>query len=58
MNKKVLSFGLSAVAVLSLAACGSRDRSSSEKKGDTDLKVAMVSDTGGIDDRSFNQSAW
>ncbi|OFI46027.1 BMP family ABC transporter substrate-binding protein [Floricoccus penangensis] len=58
MNKKVLGFGLSAVAVLSLAACGSRDRSSNEKKGDTDLKVAMVSDTGGIDDRSFNQSAW
>ncbi|OFI50275.1 BMP family ABC transporter substrate-binding protein [Floricoccus tropicus] len=60
MNKRVLGTGLAAVAVLSLAACGSRDAkdSGSKSEGKTDLKVAMVTDTGGVDDRSFNQSAW
>ena len=24
----------------------------------TDLKAAIVTDTGGVDDKSFNQSAW
>ncbi|WEV45793.1 BMP family protein [Streptococcaceae bacterium ESL0687] len=57
MNKKFLAASLATGAVLSLTACGSRDGGTS-KSGDTDLKVAMVADTGGIDDRSFNQSAW
>ncbi|MGT2926273.1 BMP family lipoprotein [Streptococcus cuniculipharyngis] len=57
MNKKLIGVGLASVAVLSLAACSNRKAASS---GDakTDLKVAMVTDTGGVDDKSFNQSAW
>ena len=58
MNKKVLGLGLAAVAVLTLAACGSRDKSASNSNAKTDLKVAIVTDTGGVDDKSFNQSAW
>src|SRR5690625_524834 len=27
-------------------------------EGDSDFKVAMVTDVGGVDDKSFNQSAW
>lgn len=58
MNKKVLGLGLAAAAVFTLAACGSRDKSASNSNAKTDLKVAIVTDTGGVDDKSFNQSAW
>ena len=61
MNKKQwLGLGLVTVAAIGLAACGNRaskkDSANSESK--TDLKVAIVTDTGGVDDKSFNQSAW
>ncbi|KGX93114.1 membrane protein [Pontibacillus halophilus JSM 076056 = DSM 19796] len=54
------------VTVGLLAACGSSESSgegegdsgSSEGEGTTDFKVAMVTDVGGVDDKSFNQSAW
>ncbi|MFA9413622.1 MULTISPECIES: BMP family protein [unclassified Streptococcus] len=61
MNKKYIGVGLTAVAVLGLAACGNRGASKEAASGTeakTDLKVAIVTDTGGIDDKSFNQSAW
>lgn len=57
MNKKIVGIGLASVAVLTLAACGNRGGSKS-RSGDAGLKVAIVTDTGGVDDRSFNQSAW
>ncbi|WNB90340.1 BMP family ABC transporter substrate-binding protein [Bacillus sp. NEB1478] len=58
MKKKL---GLMVTALLTagtiLSGCGSSDegKSSGDKK---DFKVAMVTDTGGVDDKSFNQSAW
>lgn len=45
---------------LTLAACGGKDKASSAD-GAGDIKgntVALVTDVGGIDDKSFNQSAW
>ena len=57
MNKKIVGIGLASVAVLTLAACGNRGGSKSDGY-DAGLKVAMVTDTGGVDDKSFNQSAW
>jgi basic membrane protein A and related proteins len=49
------------VGGMSLAACGSKP-SSSGGGGTTapksDYKACMVTDTGGIDDKSFNASAW
>ncbi|WP_102335891.1 BMP family lipoprotein [Salimicrobium jeotgali] len=63
----VLTFGLF------LAACGSSDsgggsessgsdskseEEGSDEGGNSDFTVAMVTDTGGVDDKSFNQSAW
>lgn len=57
MNKKIVGIGLASVAVLTLAACGNRGGSKSGGD-DAKLKVAMVTDTGGVDDKSFNQSAW
>ncbi|MDY3025087.1 MAG: BMP family protein [Streptococcus hyovaginalis] len=58
MNKKIIGVGLASVAVLTLAACGNRGASKSGSGNDAGLKVAMVTDTGGVDDKSFNQSAW
>lgn len=56
LNKKIIGIGLVAVAALGLAACarGGRGGSSTDSK----VKVALVTDTGGVDDKSFNQSAW
>lgn len=71
--KKLLSFLLAFVLVFSLVACGTtkqnetkkEDKSSETKvepkKSDKDFKgklVGMVTDTGGVDDESFNQSSW
>lgn len=65
MNKKktilsALAAGLTLSTVL--AACGGDDNegaSNNEGGGEgSDFKVAMVTDTGGVDDKSFNQSAW
>ncbi|WP_176621496.1 BMP family lipoprotein [Streptococcus sobrinus] len=53
MNKKLIGLGLAVVAILSLGACSRSSQSSSSK-----VKAAIVTDTGGVDDKSFNQSAW
>ncbi len=50
--KKFLAVVLAAVLCLSLVACGGTD---SKNDG---IKVGMVTDVGGINDQSFNQSAW
>jgi len=57
MKKRALVLGAVALASVSVLA-GCRGRDASAGKADTDLKAAIVTDTGGINDRSFNQSAW
>lgn len=56
MKKKVIALALSALMVTGLVGCGS-DNNSSASEGST-LKVGMVTDTGTIDDKSFNQGTW
>ena len=59
MNKKQwLGLGLVTVAAIGLAACGNRASRSDSSDAKTDLKAAIVTDTGGVDDKSFNQAAW
>ncbi|MFD1357601.1 BMP family protein [Fictibacillus halophilus] len=59
MKKKL---GLMVTAMLTagtiLAGCGNSEEGKSGGDAKKDFKVAMVTDTGGVDDKSFNQSAW
>lgn len=62
MKKRKIGLALTALLASGtlLAACGSGDSKDDTKGGDNkdSFSVAMVTDTGGIDDRSFNQSTW
>lgn len=67
MLKKVLSVILAATMVFSMVACGGETVSTetsvvsteaTEQVPATTIKVGMVTDTGGVNDGSFNQSAW
>lgn len=61
--KKLLSSALALMMVLSLIACGqkqaatSADSSAPASKKET-FELALVTDLGTIDDKSFNQGAW
>jgi len=64
MGKRKFGLALSMVLAAStlLGACGTdkakdKEGSTSVPKEDT-FSIAMVTDTGGVDDKSFNQSAW
>lgn len=73
MKKKLLAVLMAAAMVLSLVACGGKEEAApeapaaTEEAGEaaeeaapaaTDLKVGLVTDLGGVEDQSFNQSAW
>ena len=69
LSKRKFGLGLSLVLAAStiLGACGSNDEettSKGESEGTsgkteaTDFSIAMVTDVGGVDDKSFNQLAW
>ena len=54
--KKVMALVLLALMVTGLVGCGSDNNASKSEEGK--LKVGMVTDTGTIDDKSFNQGTW
>ncbi len=59
--KKLLSLGLVTVMTTgSLVGCGSKSETSKDASGKSGepIKIGMVTDTGGVNDESFNQSAW
>ncbi|MBU5437871.1 BMP family ABC transporter substrate-binding protein [Tissierella sp. MSJ-40] len=68
MKKKLLSLLLITVLVFSLVGCGKKaetpvdttDEGTEAPETETaeEIKVAMVTDEGGVHDQSFNQSAW
>lgn len=51
--KKMISFMLVLSMILALTACGTKD--SASKNG---YELALITDVGTIDDKSFNQGAW
>lgn len=62
MKKKVLSLLLAATMVLGLTACGSAKTDKDSGKSDNDksgkYELALITDVGTIDDKSFNQGSW
>lgn len=65
MKKRKYGVALSLLLAAStiLGACGAGEKEENTqgaggKEKAADFKVAMVTDTGGVDDKSFNQSAW
>ena len=65
-SKKILTL-VSTIVLSSMlvVGCGTGDNNTDNKidtdkigTGDKGIKVAMVTDTGGVSDQSFNQSAW
>lgn len=67
MKKKLLALLMTVAMVCSLAACGgseepSADAPATEESGEAasgeTFKVGLVTDVGGVEDQSFNQSAW
>lgn len=63
MKKKVLSLLLAATMVLGMVGCGSKGSdgnttgSGDSSKADT-YELALITDVGTIDDKSFNQGSW
>ncbi|MDU5110822.1 MAG: BMP family ABC transporter substrate-binding protein [Clostridium sp.] len=53
MKKKRIALALSALMLTGLVGCGNSSTSGTDK-----LKVGMVTDSGTIDDKSFNQGTW
>lgn len=49
MKKKVLFIFLSVFTLFALVAC---------EKGDKEIEIALVTDVGNIDDKSFNEGSW
>lgn len=67
MKKKLLALLMTVAMVCSLAACGgseepAADAPATEESGEAasgeTFKVGLVTDVGGVEDQSFNQSAW
>ena len=68
LTKRKFGLGLSLVLAAGtiLGACGSKDEETkkegtnagSETVEKADISIAMVTDVGGVDDKSFNQLAW
>ena len=59
--KKYLSVLVAAVTAVTLTACGGTKSNSSAGKteeGKANYSIGMITDTGGINDQSYNQSAW
>lgn len=57
MRKKLLATVLAAVMTTAMLA-GCSNSGSPSSSGASQFKVAMVTDTGGVNDQSFNQSSW
>lgn len=59
MKKKVLSLlAMSAITIGIFAGCGNSSSTGDATGTDVNLKVGMSTDSGTIDDKSFNQGTW
>ena len=60
MKRKVLAIMLTLTMIFALTACGEKatNTSSSAAESTKKVKIGMVTDVGGVNDGSFNQSSW
>ncbi|WP_179394646.1 BMP family lipoprotein [Lacticaseibacillus absianus] len=58
ISHKLGMIALVAVTATVLGACGSKKADDTKGKTDPKNSVALVTDGGGVDDKSFNQSGW
>ncbi|SCI87124.1 Purine nucleoside receptor A [uncultured Clostridium sp.] len=59
MKKRAIALALSALMLTGLVGCGSKSEGGDTKTPAADsMKVGMVTDSGTIDDKSFNQGTW
>ncbi len=65
MKKKILAITMATVMTMALTACGGGNDASADTAGDAaasgsgeGMKVGLITDVGGVNDGSFNQSAW
>jgi basic membrane protein A len=59
MKKRLLSLlAVSAISVTLFAGCGSSSSTGDKAGKEEKIKVGMVTDSGTIDDKSFNQGTW
>ncbi len=63
MKKKLLAVLLVASMVFAVTACGSSETTTETTTEETsvdasEIKIGMVTDTGGVNDGAFNQSSW
>ena len=58
MKKRLLAVIMTAAMVLSLVACGGSKEPAADAPTAETLKVGLITDVGGVEDQSFNQSAW
>ncbi|MDR3593531.1 BMP family ABC transporter substrate-binding protein, partial [Clostridium sp.] len=60
--KKIIALLMTTMIMGTMAGCGSTSGTKTADQGTTntekEYKVAMVTDTGGVNDQSFNQSSW
>jgi len=58
--KKIIALLMTTMMVGTMAGCGSSNTKTADKgtSSEKEYKVAMVTDTGGVNDQSFNQSSW
>ena len=56
--KKVLAIVLALAMVFSFAACGKKEDAKQGGEEAKKFKVGMVTDVGGVNDKSFNQTSW
>ena len=61
--KKFLKTALVSLMLISLVACSSADQGSTDSSetpvaSECAVTIGLVTDTGGVDDKSFNQSSW
>ena len=56
--KKVIALLMTTMIMGTMVGCGSGNKTNEGQKTAKSFNVAMVTDTGGISDQSFNQSSW